>query len=368
VPVRPRIAVVALAAVLVTPSLAAADVTIRVPERFLGGPIWNPVPVQRGAVPTAPAGGPVAPDDGCAPGEADCVLLTDEEDLNALPLGDLEDPARGLAFDLPVPEEVEVDGEEPVAPGGEEEDEPPPDPDPGGPVDGEAAAAAHAPRAPVAVPTGPGEGERARGGLIAPGPAAWLRWQRPVLRWRAVEGADLYNVQIHRGARRVLAAWTRAPRLRVPAGALRQGRTYVWVVWPARGRRASARYGAPVGRSTFALTLRPRIVLHRAGDGRTVGEIRPRIPGARIELRGRGRLRVRANARSLLTLPVPRRAAERLRATLVDRGPRPPVGLRGGPTVPARASGRRPAAPARPPSAHDIERTGRPPNPRKESR
>lgn len=133
----------------------------------------------------------------------------------------------------------------------------------------------------------------------------------------------------------MLAAWTGRTRLRVPEGVLRQGRTYVWVVWPGDGTPRAARYGAPLGRSTFAVTLRPRIVFRAAPGGGTTGEVRPRIPGGVIALYGAGRAgdrvpgRVRVGASGLFTLPVPRRTAERLGASLLERGPRPPVGLRG---------------------------------------
>jgi hypothetical protein len=143
-------------------------------------------------------------------------------------------------------------------------------------------------------------------------------------------------VQVFRGERRVLNAWTDATRLRVPRGVLRQGRAYVWTVWPGSGPRRAARYAAPIGRSTFAVTLRPRIVFRTPGTGRgTVAEVRPHIPFGTLRLtRPAGLSRrvpptVTIDRRGRFSLPISSRSAERLGAILTDRGPMPPVGLRG---------------------------------------
>ncbi|HWH15624.1 MAG TPA: hypothetical protein VNT51_12840, partial [Miltoncostaeaceae bacterium] len=188
----------------------------------------------------------------------------------------------------------------------------------------------------LAMPPAGAEAASAAGGLLTPPPGDWLRRQRPELRWRPAPEARYYNVQVFRGARRVMNAWTRGTRLRVPAGVLDQGRPYVWVVWPARGDRLQPRFDAPVGRATFRVVLRPRLVMRRPGAGAgVVAETRPRIPGAVLRLdvptatgvRAPGR--VVADARGLLRLDLSLRDAERLRAVLVARGPRPPLGLRG---------------------------------------
>jgi hypothetical protein len=79
-----------------------------------------------------------------------------------------------------------------------------------------------------------------------------------VLAWAPVKGASYYNVQIYRGARKVLSTWPRHPRLRLPrtwtyAGKdqrLAPGR-YRWYVWPGRGSIKAARYGALIGGNTF---------------------------------------------------------------------------------------------------------------------
>jgi hypothetical protein len=81
-----------------------------------------------------------------------------------------------------------------------------------------------------------------------------------MLAWAAVKGASYYNVQIYRGARKVLSTWPRHPRLRLQrtwryAGKeqrLARGR-YRWYVWPGRGSIKAARYGALIGGNTFVV-------------------------------------------------------------------------------------------------------------------
>lgn len=307
------------------PATAVADIPIDVPTRFLGGPIAAAVPVAATAEPAGrPSPSPPVVDDACM-GEkpSDCAdwgmeAQVDAGDPGAEPgpppsIGRVEDPATGdpePAVDLtPVP----------VVPIDED------------PASG---------RTPVlvvpAAPPATAEVAAAYGGLVSPGPASWLPWQTPVLRWRAVAGAGHYNVQVFRGTRRVLNAWPSANRMRVPEGVLRQGRSYVWVVFPGVGPRADRAYGPALGRSTFELTLRPRIVLRRPG-GRAgvVAEVRPHIPFGTIRLSAPGSLagrvpaRITVDARGRFLLPVGKRAGERLRARLVTRGPTPPLGLRG---------------------------------------
>ena len=108
-------------------------------------------------------------------------------------------------------------------------------------------------------------------GPLVPGPrprGAHLRFPRanavisasrpPILRWTRVRRARYYNVQLHRGGRKVLSAWPARPRYRLQRrwsynGKLRRltpGR-YVWYVWPGYGRRSAARYGDLIGRRTF---------------------------------------------------------------------------------------------------------------------
>ncbi len=295
----PLLACVALAA---APAAATADVHVSVPVRFLGGPIAPAVPVPAPGA-AGPAGDPLGID---APAPAGPALL-------GYPC-DTPDPADCMDW---------TDAGDLTPPPGT------PDAEPGSADPPVTAAAPLVPDPAAAAATA--------GGLIAPAPESWLPWQTPLLRWRAAAGATHYNVQVFRGTRLVMSAWPRTARLRVPRGVLEQGRTYVWVVWAGRGQRSAPRYGAaPVGRATFQVTLRPRLVFRTPGaaPGTTIAEVRPHIPFGRLRLvRTTTPLRrlpaqIALDARGFVALPVGARAAERLRAVLVDRGPAPPLGLR----------------------------------------
>jgi hypothetical protein len=122
------------------------------------------------------------------------------------------------------------------------------------------------PRPPTADPP-PGSGPLLPGPPIRPR-GARLRFPRanavisasrpPVLRWMRVRRARYYNVQLHRGVRKVLSAWPARPRYRLQrrwsyGGKLRRltpGR-YVWYVWPGYGPRSAVRYGKLLGRRAF---------------------------------------------------------------------------------------------------------------------
>lgn len=331
---RSRTTALAIAAALASPAAALADVDVSVPRAFLGGPIAAAIPVAGAAAPAGrgvdpaagrPARAPVSGGDPCA-GQAagDCLVvgagaLVDQPPFPVV-FGDDAGPGPE-----PPPDDPDTPDDPAAAPAA---------PDAGGQV--QAATARPVPAAPV-VPPGAADQARAFGRLLSPSAAEWLPWETPVLRWRPKSGARYYNVQVFRGARRVLSAWPRGSRLRVPVDVLKQGRTYVWVVWPGRGARARAVYGSPVGRATFEVTLRPRIVFRGLGKGRgVVGEVRPHIPYATLGLRAPGPLarrvpaRVSVDAAGRFRLPLARSQAERLSARLIDRGPRPPLGLRGG--------------------------------------
>ena len=303
------------AAVVSLPAVAQADVYVKVPTPFLGGPIWSPLPAVAPDVAGRPSLAPRASADPCrGTPDGDCLVLGPRAEIEPVPL-----PSPG-----------------PAGPGVDDgtgvEDDPVPDTDT--PGDG-SAEQARTPAMPAVPPT-VADLAGAFGGLVSPAAADWLPWQRPTLRWNARAGATYYNVQIFRGQRRVLNAWSADTRLKVPDGVLRQGRSYVWVVWPASGRRRAARYGVAVGRSTFAITLRPRIVFRAPGGGRSaVGEVRPHIPFGTLRLRRPEALTARVprtvtlDRRGRFVLPISTRAAERLGALLTERGPNPPVGLRG---------------------------------------
>jgi hypothetical protein len=316
---RPALLLTVAAAGLALPGAAMADIDISVPTGFLGGPIAAPLPAL---TPDGVAAGPGRPSR--APGATvrctgavadDCIVWGPRADVEPVPVP------------LPGPGGLGVAPDDGV---GVEQDPAPPDDTPEGAVEAQAR-----PRAVPAVAPTREELAAAFGGLVSPRASDWLAWQRTTLRWRPAARATSYNVQVFRGRRRVLNAWSSDTRLPVPMGVLKQGRTYVWVVWPANGPRAAARFALPVGRSTFAVTLRPRIVFRRAGPRSVSAEVRPHIPFGTLRLRRPDGLRRRVPAvvtvsrRGRFALPISKRAAERLGAALTRRGPQPPVGLRG---------------------------------------
>ena len=71
---------------------------------------------------------------------------------------------------------------------------------------------------------------------LLPRAGARVLTRRPLLRWRAHSSAQLYNVQLFRlrGAKatKVLSAFPRTNRFRVPAKRIAPGDRYVWRVWP----------------------------------------------------------------------------------------------------------------------------------------
>jgi hypothetical protein len=100
--------------------------------------------------------------------------------------------------------------------------------------------------------------------LLSPPANARVRAGRPpLLRWMPVRGARYYNVQLFRGARKVLSAWPARPRYQIKKRwthqgtpqRLRRGR-YRWYVWPGFGARPKARYGDMLGRRAFRVVGR----------------------------------------------------------------------------------------------------------------
>jgi hypothetical protein len=72
----------------------------------------------------------------------------------------------------------------------------------------------------------------------------------PRLQWRRVKGASYYNVQLYRGARKILSTWPRSTHLQLGMSWKFHGRlmhlaagNYDWYAWPGFGRRARHRYG-----------------------------------------------------------------------------------------------------------------------------
>lgn len=87
---------------------------------------------------------------------------------------------------------------------------------------------------------------------LRPRLGARLHSLRPVLRWKPLRGALLYNVQVFRlrGTRliKVLSVFPRRNSVRVPPRRLKAGAKHVWRVWPMVGTRYTAK---PLGISNF---------------------------------------------------------------------------------------------------------------------
>lgn len=83
--------------------------------------------------------------------------------------------------------------------------------------------------------------------------------RRPLLRWTAQKGATLYNLQVFwlhgTTVTKVVSVFPRGHNLRVPAGRVAYGHTYIWRVWPyVRGKYTSR----PLGLSYFSVRRQPR--------------------------------------------------------------------------------------------------------------
>jgi hypothetical protein len=86
----------------------------------------------------------------------------------------------------------------------------------------------------------------------------------PLLTWTSVLHASYYNVQLYRGARKVLSAWPSHPSLSLGRSWLFGGHRYRlkpghyhWYVWPGFGSRRGARYGSLIGTGTFGVARSP---------------------------------------------------------------------------------------------------------------
>jgi hypothetical protein len=80
----------------------------------------------------------------------------------------------------------------------------------------------------------------------------------PLFRWAPMRGASYFNLQLFRGRTKLLSAWPRLARLKLPfrwrfddrLWQLEPG-VYTWYVWPGYGERADVRYGPLLGKSRF---------------------------------------------------------------------------------------------------------------------
>ncbi len=96
--------------------------------------------------------------------------------------------------------------------------------------------------------------------LRSPRDGGVVRTSTTALVWTAVPRAAYYNVQLYRGAQKVLSAWPVKPRRALArrwfyeARQLRLSRgSYRWYVWPGFGVRSRAVYGHLLGTATFAV-------------------------------------------------------------------------------------------------------------------
>jgi len=94
--------------------------------------------------------------------------------------------------------------------------------------------------------------------VLRPSPGRTVRGAA-VLRWPRGGGAGLYNVQVFRvvpgGYQKLLSAFPRENRLRIPAARMRPGARYVWRVWPYI-TRLGAYSRSPAGVSWFSTARR----------------------------------------------------------------------------------------------------------------
>ena len=111
---------------------------------------------------------------------------------------------------------------------------------------GNGSRAANVPVSPAALLTAPRDGRVVRGSVQ--------------LAWAAVPHAGYYNVQLYRGAQKLLSAWPAKARRALAKRWVYQGRQvrlakgfYRWYVWPGFGARLQAKYGHLLGTGTFAV-------------------------------------------------------------------------------------------------------------------
>ncbi len=95
--------------------------------------------------------------------------------------------------------------------------------------------------------------------VLHPRRGATIATRRPLLRWPGLERARLYNLQVFRlrgsKAVKVLSAFPRVTRYRVPPKKIAFGDRYVWRVWPYLATGYPKR---PLGLSFFDVRSKPR--------------------------------------------------------------------------------------------------------------
>ena len=161
----------------------------------------------------------------------------------------------------------------------------------------------------------------------------------PRLAWTPVRGTRYYNVQLFRGARKVLSAWPRRAALQLEPAWRFHGRQrrlraglYRWFVWPGEGRRPARRYGKLIGRRSFTVAPGPSRPATSASS-RSRSATPARRPAGRSTTRRCSRTRTPRSTR-------PRRPD----ATASARPSRPPAPA---PPSSTRRTGTRAASPCR---------------------
>ena len=73
----------------------------------------------------------------------------------------------------------------------------------------------------------------------------------PHLAWKAVKGADYYQVQVFGKGKRVAIAWVKTTSFNVPRAKLQKDVLYTWYVWPGDGAIKAGKFGKLIGKSSF---------------------------------------------------------------------------------------------------------------------
>lgn len=91
---------------------------------------------------------------------------------------------------------------------------------------------------PVATPKRPKPPRTHSARFMVPKKGKVIRTLRPLLRWKGKKGAIIYNIQIVdlNTARKVVSAFPKAPRYKVPKGRLKRDHRFAWRVWAWRGK------------------------------------------------------------------------------------------------------------------------------------
>jgi hypothetical protein len=112
---------------------------------------------------------------------------------------------------------------------------------------------------PGAVTVQPGTPRTLNAGRLVPHLNGVVHTARPTLRWPAIVGAKLFNVQVFRlrsgrAPHKVASVFPKRNRVRLPPRRLVDGARYAWRVWPYMRNGYTA---APLGLSLFSVRLRP---------------------------------------------------------------------------------------------------------------